>query len=173
MAVDGHDGSRPTPPPGTLGSVLVRGRARLGLDARAMAERLHVSVAVVHALERDDPEALPPGPYARGYLRNYLRLLGHDPEQVLARYEPPRMAAGDWRSRRVPSALLASFADGGPALVLSLLLAASIVAGGFWVSEAWRGETVQAPASPDGLQQPAQGPSDVPGDPRVATTAEP
>lgn len=163
------DGSRTdgrAAPTGTLGAVLVRGRQRLGLDVEAMADRLHVTADVVRALERDDPDALPRGPYRRGYLRNYLRLLGYDPEHVLARYEPPRTAAVDWRGRRVPSAVLSSFADGGPALALSLLLAVAIVAGGFWVSREWRQEIAQVPTPVEGAERGGDGQ-------RLAVTAEP
>lgn len=69
-----------TPSPG---AVLAAERERQGLSRADIAQRLHMSVAQVEALEIGDYERLPRGPFLRGFARNYARALGLDPEAVV------------------------------------------------------------------------------------------
>jgi cytoskeleton protein RodZ len=78
-----------------LGERLRRAREERGLSLKEAAERLSLKVGVLEALEACRFAELPEPALARGYLRRYARLLGLDPEPLLALYpkaptlEPP------------------------------------------------------------------------------------
>ncbi len=75
------------------GSRLRQARLSKGLEMSRVAAQLHLSDALIEALERDDYDSLPGPVFVRGYLRNYTRLLGMDPQRVLDEYE--RLAPAD------------------------------------------------------------------------------
>lgn len=89
MGPDRHSAEAlPTgPAPGTPGETLKRTREALNYGLDDMARRLHLSPAVIDALEEDRYDQLPEAPYVRGYLRSYARFLGLDPAALLASYE--------------------------------------------------------------------------------------
>ena len=71
-------------------------RQARGMELARVAHQLHLSPTLIAALEQDDYDALPGPVFVTGYLRNYARLLGIDPEPLLAGYrqrvpqpEPP------------------------------------------------------------------------------------
>jgi cytoskeleton protein RodZ len=72
-----------------LGERLKRAREEKGLSLKEAAERLSLKVRVLEALEACRFEDLPEPALTRGYLRRYARLLGLDPEPLLALYAPP------------------------------------------------------------------------------------
>jgi cytoskeleton protein RodZ len=69
------------------GETLKRTREALNYGQDDMSRRLHLSSAVIDALENDRYDELPEPPYVRGYLRSYARFLDLDPAPLLARYE--------------------------------------------------------------------------------------
>ncbi len=69
------------------GPHLERSRKNLGLNLSEVAARLHLTSAVVQALEADDYERLPRPVFVKGYLRNYARLLGLNEEAIVADYQ--------------------------------------------------------------------------------------
>ena len=66
------------------GRILAAERERQGLGPAEIAQRLRMSTWQVEALEADDYGRLPRGPFLRGFVRNYAKLLGLAPETVLA-----------------------------------------------------------------------------------------
>jgi cytoskeleton protein RodZ len=66
------------PPSASRGARLRAAREAAGLTPEAIAARLRLSLRQVLALENDDPGALPPAPFVRGFVRNYARALGRD-----------------------------------------------------------------------------------------------
>ena len=64
-------------------------RERLGLSLDDAAAQARIPLRYLAALERGDDEILPPGPFQRGYQRQYLEFLGFDPDtEVLPPDEP-------------------------------------------------------------------------------------
>jgi cytoskeleton protein RodZ len=61
-------------------------RQSRGLEIERVAAQLHLRVPVVESLEQDRYQELPGPVFVAGYLRNYARLLGMDPEPLLAAY---------------------------------------------------------------------------------------
>lgn len=55
-------------------------RERRGWTLEDVAERTRIPLRYLEALEDGDHEVLPPGPFFRGYFRQYLEFLGQDPD---------------------------------------------------------------------------------------------
>ena len=68
------------------GSRLCQARVGLGLNREEVAQRLHLSLRQVLALENDDYANLPGPTYVRGYLRAYAHLVGLKSDNILAAY---------------------------------------------------------------------------------------
>ena len=74
-----HDGD-------AFGERLRRAREARGLALDAVADATRIARHHLEALERNDLDALPPGPFGKGYVRSYAKLLGIDPEPILEDY---------------------------------------------------------------------------------------
>lgn len=74
------------------GRVLSEARAAKGLAVAEVAAQLRLSASQVTALEADDYERLPGPVFVRGFVRNYARLLGLDPEKLADSIELPHAA---------------------------------------------------------------------------------
>jgi cytoskeleton protein RodZ len=70
--------------PETPGQILAREREQQGLSRTDVAQRLHMSSWQVEAIESGDYARLPKGPFLRGFVRNYAKVLGLEPESVLS-----------------------------------------------------------------------------------------
>ena len=71
----------------SVGEVLREAREAQGLTLEDAAVRLHLMLRQVEAMEADDFESLGQPVFARGFVRNYARLLGIVPETLLERME--------------------------------------------------------------------------------------
>ena len=72
------------PPPRSAGSLLATEREKQGLSRADVAQRLCMSASQVEALEAGDFARLASGPFLKGFVRNYARLLGMDAEAVVS-----------------------------------------------------------------------------------------
>ncbi|WP_295451171.1 RodZ family helix-turn-helix domain-containing protein [uncultured Thiodictyon sp.] len=68
-------------------------RQSRGIEVERIAAQLHLRVAAVEALEQDRYQDLPGPVFVTGYLRNYARLVGLDPEPLIATYRAANPAA--------------------------------------------------------------------------------
>jgi transcriptional regulator with XRE-family HTH domain len=71
---------------GAFGDLLRRAREARGLALEAVADATRIARRHLDALERSDLDALPPGPFGKGYVRAYAKLLGIDPDPILEAY---------------------------------------------------------------------------------------
>jgi len=62
-------------------------RQAKGMSQAQVAVHLHLSVAMIQALEDDQYDQLPGPVFVRGYIRNYARLLGLDDEDIVSFYD--------------------------------------------------------------------------------------
>jgi cytoskeleton protein RodZ len=69
--------------PRTLGQTLAAERERQGLSRADVAQRLHMSAYQVEAIETGDYTRLPQGTFLRGFVRNYAKVLGLAPDELL------------------------------------------------------------------------------------------
>lgn len=70
---------------GDLGQWLREAREARGLSLAEVEEATRIRQAFLSALEADDWSALPNEVVGRGFLRNYARFLGLDPDEMVAR----------------------------------------------------------------------------------------
>jgi cytoskeleton protein RodZ len=70
-----------------LGTILREARETKGLTAAQAQERTRISARFIEAMEEGRYQDLPTPVHVRGFLKNYARFLGLDPQPLLARYE--------------------------------------------------------------------------------------
>lgn len=73
-----------------LGTILREARETKGLTASQVQERTKISARFIEAMEEGRYQDLPTPVHVRGFLKNYARFLGLDPQPLLARYEVSR-----------------------------------------------------------------------------------
>ncbi len=71
-------------------------REAKGMDVAQAAEQLHLSRAMINALEAEDYDRLPARVFVRGYYKNYARLVAVPEEIILQEFED-RCPEGDCR----------------------------------------------------------------------------
>ena len=76
----------------TPGRILAAARTERGMSISEVAQRLKFSIRHIEALEADRYDALPSGPFVRGMIRAYAKLLGVDATRLLE--DLPRSGTG-------------------------------------------------------------------------------
>ena len=130
------------------GLMLKQKRESRDMSVSDVAERLHITVKYVEALESDNYEELPGDTFVRGYLRAYARLLGLDPAVVIEAANALIPGGEKEKSRRLD---VSGEQDPGtrkrPGVVLLLSGAVGLslaIAAVTW----WRAQQVQPEADP-------------------------
>jgi cytoskeleton protein RodZ len=130
----------------TVGQVLRDARAAQGVTLENAAIRLHLMQRQIEAMESDDFGSLGQPVFARGFVRNYARLLGLAPEPLLARMggapaepavvaHPAALAPHSWLTS--PWVIL---------LMLGVLLAVAVPVALYWWLNSGADETTAQPA---------------------------
>ena len=128
---------------GGLGRRLRAAREAQGLGAERIASLLHLNSSLVESLEQDRYADLPGAVFIAGYIRNYARHVGLDPEPLVAAYWA---AEGSKQTdRRWSEGSIARRAGDGHLLVrfVSIVL---VVGLGYLFAQWWQG---RAPEGPD------------------------
>ena len=71
----------------TAGGIFQKERKRLGLNEKEVADKLHITMHYVKALESNRYEKLPGAVFAKGYVKSYALLLGLNVEELLSLYD--------------------------------------------------------------------------------------
>lgn len=160
-----------------VGQTLREAREALGMSVEQAAARLRLMHRQIEAMEAEDFEALGRPVFARGFVRNYARLLEIDPEPLLAQMEGPRTEQAPVRrpEPELPRSWLTS-----PWLILLLLaslLAVAVPVGLYWwlnqgedelmsrMPSAEKVEPVELGVAPAETTPPAQAPAAEPAAP--------
>jgi cytoskeletal protein RodZ len=157
----------------TFGLWLRRQREARAISLREIADSTKISVRYLEALEQDRFDVLPAQVFVRGFLREYARFVGLDPDEAinhfLASYAVPRPAAGAEspapRRRAAPSAW-------GYGLLLGLAVVIFLAIAAILSFYARRRNESAAPA-PTSLVPPAQAAAVAPPAPAASATAAP
>ncbi|MCP4417642.1 MAG: helix-turn-helix domain-containing protein [Chloroflexi bacterium] len=96
-----------------LGHILREARETKGFTLREVQEKTRISSRFLEALEMGDYDRLPTPTHVRGFLRNYARFLGLDPNPLLERYE---LGQSQRPKRRQPPAIIDTTLPVGPPL---------------------------------------------------------
>lgn len=151
----------------TLGTKLRTAREHMGMDLEEAARQLCLSPRQLAALEADDFDMLPSPTFARGFIRNYARLVQIPADPLLASFkqkvpETSTAAPISLHSEGIP--ILNGRGRGWlPYLLASLLV---VLAGvGWWLYMDWR-ESLPAPSAhiaaapePDAVSERAEVPA--------------
>ena len=70
----------------TVGGYLIQIREAKGLSLAEIAQLTKISEHYLKCIEKDDFELIPKGPYVKGYITNYTRMIGGDTEKALGLY---------------------------------------------------------------------------------------
>ena len=92
-----------------IGHILREARENKGLSLEEAQAKTRISVRYLTALENGQYSALPTAVHVRGFLRNYARFLGLDPQPLLTRY-----AAGQGQDAPLPTAELREITPDNP-----------------------------------------------------------
>jgi len=141
--------------PPSVGQILREAREAKGITLEDAAARLRLMQRQVVAMEADDFESLGQSVFARGFVRNYARLLGLAPETLLVRMEgaPAEPAAV---SQPEPAEVRSSLISPWMILVLLglLVLVAVPVALYVWLNSGGEEELVNEPSVETSLTAP-------------------
>lgn len=112
-----------------IGRSLRQAREARGLTVGDAAHALKLTLRQVEALEADDFEHLPGTAFARGFLRNYARLLHLDPDPLIGAFDAYHAgAAVELRPiSNAQGALPAGGGRGGPSAMPATLAAAALL----------------------------------------------
>jgi len=142
-----------TPEHATPGRILAAARTERGMSVSEVAQRLKFSLRHIEALEADRYDALPSGPFVRGMIRTYAKLLGVDPARLLQDLPQPE---GSGEPAMQPRDMSVPFPqDSRPGsrvyLLLSMLIiVAVVVVLAEWFIRSQRGASEEAAPSPPG-----------------------
>lgn len=156
---------------GSFGRALAAAREARGLTQADVAAQLRLHLRQIRAIEEEDLAALPDGPFVRGYLRNYARLVDLPVEPLLsllnAKLRPaePFRAVGESSKavspiQRVPGEPASGRLVVGAAVVVLVVFAAF----GWW--------TLRGERQKEAVARTAPAPA-VSGEPSAATPAAP
>jgi cytoskeleton protein RodZ len=159
----------------TPGRILAAARTERGMSISEVAQRLKFSIRHIEALEADRYDVLPSGPFARGMIRAYAKLLGVDATRLLE--DLPRPGTSGEPAMQPQDMSVPFPQDGRPGsrvyLLLSMLIivAVTVVLAEWFIRsqrESQQDATLSAPASDavakvDALPEPVTPTADEPG----------
>ncbi len=134
----------------TPGRVLAAARTERGMSVSEVAQRLKFSTRHIEALESDRYDSLPSGPFVRGMIRTYAKLLGVDPGPLLDDLPRPGAAGEPEMQPRDMSVPFPQDARSGSRvyLLLSMLIIVAVtVVLAEWFIRSQRDAPLDAPLS--------------------------
>ena len=140
----------------SVGQILREAREAQGLALENAAIRLHLMQRQIEAMEADDFASLGQPVFARGFVRNYARLLGLAPEVLLARMEGAPAEPATVSPLPAPSSRSWLTSPWLLLLLLGVLLLGAIPVALYW----WLNSDVEE--SPAPAQQSRSAPAPVP-----------
>jgi transcriptional regulator with XRE-family HTH domain len=158
-----------------FGDQLRRAREARGLALDRVADATRIARRHLEALERSDLEALPAGPFGKGYVRAYAEFLGVDPQPLLEAYRSRERqrgrSAAEERQRAIEE--LAQLVErrerarprsGFPVakagiVALAVLGLGLLGAGAFFLTRGGPSEPAALPSPPPAASPPAEAPA--------------
>jgi cytoskeleton protein RodZ len=118
-------------------------RQSRGLTIERIANQLHLRPEIIDALEQDRYERLPDPVFVMGYLRNYARAVGVNPEPLISAYQSHAGVATTVAPVRSVSP---NRPDSGGTRILVRIISLALIAGAIgWVALWWSERAEMAP----------------------------
>ncbi len=145
----------------SFGRWLRRQREVRKIALREVAETTNISIRYLEALEDDRFEALPAPVFAKGFLREYARYVGLDPDEVVNNYLAARQDATVEEAERVATAQRAKDAQRRPWAVFAWVVVGLLILAGiaYWAYRFERQRQAPPAAVPPPVSAPAPSPS--------------
>lgn len=70
----------------SIGALLINARTHAALSQADLADQMNLPISTIKALENDEFNKLPEATYVRGYLRNYARAVGINPDGLISAF---------------------------------------------------------------------------------------
>ena len=70
----------------TPGQILRLQREKQGFSAQEIANRIHLDVKIIEAIDNDSPDGMPAAIYVRGYLRSYAKIVNANADVIIKLY---------------------------------------------------------------------------------------
>lgn len=86
MAENEQTAAPPPPPPASFGEEMRRQREIRGISLKEIADSTKISKRYLEAIEKDSYGTLPAPVFTRGFVREYARYLGLNPDEAVNRY---------------------------------------------------------------------------------------
>jgi cytoskeletal protein RodZ len=138
-----------------IGSSLREARRRRGIGLADASATTMIRARYLEALEQEDVDALPEGPYQRSFLREYAEYLGLDGDILVAewvvRFTPPEPEPPPPPPRA--RGIAAGLADHRRAIIAALVVIAAAI--GIWQLSGAGSTTVQSPPKLSVSKRPA------------------
>ncbi len=136
---------------GQVGDALRAARESRGLTLEQVEKTTRIRRVFLEALEQDRFSELPAPVYTRGFIRNYARLVGLDPDDMVAAYATATGAPPPGRSPQVLDEPLVQGAGGNPIVGIfwGIVIVLAIGAAGWYAYvRFYLGETPALPTLP-------------------------
>ncbi|WP_151702687.1 RodZ domain-containing protein [Nitrincola alkalilacustris] len=137
------------------GEQFTQAREALGLSVEQISQELNLSVKILRAIESGTPQTLPNPVFVRGYIRNYAKRLGLDPDLSARQFEA--IPGVNLTPTSVRSAVSMGTRDQNRSpfmRVLTWLLVLAVIAAALW----WSGD--QYGLFEQGTEAPPERPAD-------------
>lgn len=132
----------------SFGSWLRGQREIRGVDLETIAQSSKINIRYLELLEEDRFDLLPASIFVRGFLREYARIVGLDPDEVLDSYLVAS-AGGEYEgSAETPGSSVPSWLDGRTVAILAGLVAVAAAIIWFAALDRDPGEGVETMAPP-------------------------
>jgi cytoskeleton protein RodZ len=142
---------------GGVGRRLGAARQARGLDLERIATLLHINPDLVESLEQERYGDLPQPVFVAGYIRNYARHVGLDPEPLVAVYQASE--AHREPDRRWSEGSAEHSSGGGGGLLVRFVSIALVVGLAYLFIQWWQG---RAPIGPDPIAEGGSPPDPLP-----------
>ncbi len=131
----------------TFGSWLRREREIREIPLHEIAEVTKISIRYLEALEQDRFDVLPAPVFAKGFLKEYARYVGLDPDDVINSYLTTQQAS-DGAEDEEPVVVATGSRSSATLMGTGIVLLLAVVAGLIFYSERFRGDPREAPPPP-------------------------
>lgn len=124
----------------TVGRLLRQTRNTHGQTIEGISQLLRIRKIYLEAIENDDYDVLPGGPYGLGFVKSYAEHLGLDGKEILRRYREESNAPAAKTDLTFPKPVQESRVPGGAILLIAALLAVGAYGGWYYMSS--QGKTI-------------------------------
>jgi cytoskeleton protein RodZ len=140
-----------------VGDLLRETREKFGQSLPAVSDQLRIRIGYLQAIEESRYADLPGNAYAAGFVRTYAEFLGLDPDTTVQKFRAETSRLNNQQQLVFPTLATEPRFPGGAVLFLSVLLAAAVYGGWYYLSSRVESDLDPVAEVPAELAQSAGG----------------